>query len=867
MDGLPRFLASKHVCVCVSRLICSALLATFASGIATPHFLCAAEPQPADLVVLDATVITIDEERPSAEAFAVRDERIVAVGETETVRAWIGPETTVIKARGKTVVPGFNDAHCHPTPLFDEMSRLGKVDCSPDAVDGIDKLIERLKIKADRTPKGQWVRGSRYQDTKLGRHLTRVDLDRVSTSHPVYVSHSSGHLAAVNSVALELAGVDASTPNPKGGAFDRDDDGDPNGLLRESAKGIVMGAGPELPQPTTAEWIEGMKRRFDRYLEHGITSVQHAGTSPRTLRKYALVLAEHPLLRINVMLRRSNLDVLKQLNLDPQDQNQWLRTGAIKTFHGNSLSGRTCWLYEPYADRPEYYGIPPAASQDELNRKVLEIHEAGFQACIHANGDREIDMVLNAYEHALEQHPRDDHRHRIEHASVCNEHILERVKRLGVVLATHSYVWEHGDKMEAYGEQRWRWMHPNGSATQMGIPIAGNSDSPVSAAKPLLRIQSMVTRTSAEGKVYGAEQRITVEQAIRAWTLGSAFASFEESEKGSITKGKLADFVVLAKDPRAVSPEEIKDISIELTVIGGKVGYQADDATLVDTSAAAALETEPPRGQRLIGKLGRGPAKENSGIVKSRNYDDVFWMQNDSGDEPRVYAIHADGTPYRGTRYSDTPGTLIGGAINVDWEDIAVTKDGCLIVADVGNNSNERRDLVLYFVAEPPPRAGRTTYRKRVFVRYPEQPSHPAPRNDFNYDCEAVYTIGDNIYLLTKHRSDTRTRVYRVSAKTLGDGETHDLELLQEREMQGQVVAADARPDGSQLIVATYDTLWLFDVDDPDEPLAHPTSKLPFVAEQVEAVCFDGDRVLFADEATANLYEAALADFTPLPAE
>lgn len=269
--------------------------------------------------------------------------------------------------------------------------------------------------------------------------------------------------------------------------------------------------------------------------------------------------------------------------------------------------------------------------------------------------------------------------------------------------------------------------------------------------------------------------------------------------------------------------------------------------------------------QHLVGSLGAGPAKENSGIVKSRNEENVFWMHNDSGDEPRIYAIRRDGTVYPSDRY-DTPGTLIGGAINVDWEDIATAADGTIIVADLGNGENDRRDLALYFIDEPAATAGRTTFRRKVFVRYPDQPSIPAPQENFNFDCEAIFTLGESLYLLTKHRSDSATKVYRLDDFT--EGTTHDLELLQRFEIGGQAVAADALPDGSRIVVATYDTLWLFEVSNRDRPLDTPIARLPFDGEDVEAVCFDGpDTVLFADEATAKLYRADIADFEPYRAE
>lgn len=285
-------------------------------------------------------------------------------------------------------------------------------------------------------------------------------------------------------------------------------------------------------------------------------------------------------------------------------------------------------------------------------------------------------------------------------------------------------------------------------------------------------------------------------------------------------------------------------------------------ATLLMLLASIASAQELAPGQELVGKLPAGPATENSGIVASLNHDNLFWMHNDSGDEPRIYPVRRDATGHQSERYPDTPGVLIGGAINCDWEDIAVMADGTLVVADVGDNRNDRRDQCLYLVPEPSPDAGRTAFIKKVFIRYPDRTSTPASPDDFNYDCEAVFSLGKRLYLLTKHRSDTSTKVYRLSDFT--EGVTHDLELLGCFELSGQAVGADASPDGTKVVVTTYDTLWLFDVEDPDDPLLKPIARLPFKGDNVEAVCFDGpERVLFADEATASLYSARLADFTP----
>jgi predicted amidohydrolase YtcJ len=529
---------------------------------------------PADLVVRRANVITMDPNHPRAQAFAVAAGRFVAVGTDEAVQPFIDAGTRVLDLPGKTVVPGFIDAHAHPGPEYPEDSPWASVDCRPEKVRTIDALVSALKRKADRTPSGQWVIGSRYQETKLGRHPTRWDLDRASTNHPIIISHSSGHQSVCNSFALELAKVTRDTPDPAGGKFVRDERGELTGLLQERAASVVRSAGPRRPTPPETETLAAYRAAIRRYLSRGITSVHVAGTSPGGAAMLERARSDQLPLRFYIMLRESSIaDATRRHNAGaPGDD---VRYGAIKLFHGNSLSGQTCWLSKPYEHRPDYFGVPPARFQADLDALILRVHEAGLQACVHSNGDREIEMVLNAFEPALKAKPRPDHRHRIEHGSVVTEPLLRRIKQLGVVMVPHSYIWEHGDKMENYGAWRWDWMHPARSLIDLGIPMAGHSDDPVSAADPLLRMQDMVTRTSAEGKIYGARQRVTVEEALRAWTLGGAFASFEEHHKGSIETGKLADFVVLAADPARVKAEAIKDIVIEKTVVGGKVVFEA----------------------------------------------------------------------------------------------------------------------------------------------------------------------------------------------------------------------------------------------------------------------------------------------------
>jgi predicted amidohydrolase YtcJ len=300
------------------------------------------------------------------------------------------------------------------------------------------------------------------------------------------------------------------------------------------------------------------------------------------------------------MLREDYLADVPRLKEQHKDDPA-AKFGAVKLFHGNSVSGRTAWLSRAYADRPGYFGLPPARSQEALDGLVRRIHEAGLQACIHANGDREITMVLDAYERVLAQRPRPDHRHRIEHCSVVTEEILKRIQKLKLVIAPHSYIYEHGDKLEPFGADRWEWMLPNRALIDLGVVAAGNSDYPVSAAVPLLRIQDLVTRMSAEGKIYGATQRITPRQALRSWTLSGAYAGFAERAQGSIEAGKLADFVVLGEDPTQVRSERIKDVAVEQTFIGGrKVWDRAGDP--VAEGAGGGAGARRGDGPRLPGK-------------------------------------------------------------------------------------------------------------------------------------------------------------------------------------------------------------------------------------------------------------------------
>jgi predicted amidohydrolase YtcJ len=527
--------------------------------------------------------MTVDKSAPEATAFAVDADRFIRVGGEAEVLEIAGEPARVIDLGGRTVTPGFNDAHLHPVAI-----PPGAVYVGPPIVT-VDGIVERLREAAAETPVGSWVLGWGYEDVDLGRHLDRHDLDAVSTDRPVMVIHGSLHVFAVNSRALVTAGITAETPEPGGGGrFFRDESGEPTGLLTErpALEALFNEKQPNWRPRSLGAAQTQLRERLHQLYAEGVTSIGDALAPPELVLVYWLLVLRGEPMRVNLMIQSESLTFAKWLprvdavlglfGYRPFD-NERLRARTVKVFHGLSVSAHTARLYEPYAKPPGYRGLEPQRSPAELEALLREIHEAGLQMAVHSNGDYEIDMVLDAVEAILEDAPREDHRHRIEHGTVSSAPILERMKTLDLVLAPHSYVYENGRRLEDFGEWRFEQLIPNGAAYARGIPVAGNSDYPVSSSNPMVRIQSLVTRESRYGKVYGPSQRLTVDQALHSFTMGGAFASFEEGRKGSISPGKLADFVVLSSDPRTAAPDEIRNIRVLCTFIGGDLVYSAED--------------------------------------------------------------------------------------------------------------------------------------------------------------------------------------------------------------------------------------------------------------------------------------------------
>jgi predicted amidohydrolase YtcJ len=523
-----------------------------------------------DLVVVNGRVYTVDEVQPTAEAFAVKDGRFVSVGSTADVQNLVGPGTEVIDAAGMTVTPGFIDAHSHPAGAG--VNELVHVNVDLRSVAAIQEVLGR---RAAETPAGEWVIGFKYDDTKLseGRPVNRVDLDAVSTEHPIVIRHRGGHTAVFNSKAFELAGVTVNTPDPIGGAFYREN-GELTGKVAEHAMDAWDGL---IPSGSTREQRQaGVRLITELMTAAGLTTVHHTGCSPNDMVAYQDAYRAGELrLRIYALPRGSTYPALSSAGVRTGFGDEWLRVGAVKFAADGSASERTMAMSTPYVGRPDDYGIL-TMTQEEIHEVVEEAHRNGWQIGIHANGDLAIDMVLNAYERVQELWPRPDPRHRIEHCTLVNDDLLTRIKAVGAIPTPfYTYVHYHGNKWLDYGEERMKTMFAHRSFLDHDIPVPGASDYTPGPYEPMMALQSMVTRKDFQGRIWGENQRVTVDEALRICTLNGAHASFEEDVKGSITAGKLADFVILAEDPHEVDPDALKEIGIVRTVVNGKTMHEA----------------------------------------------------------------------------------------------------------------------------------------------------------------------------------------------------------------------------------------------------------------------------------------------------
>lgn len=543
--------------------------------------------QPADLVLRNGKVVTMNPAQPTAQAIAVRGDRITALGTDRAAQAWIGPSTKVIDLHGMTAIPGFIEGHGHFTGVGEYRMGLDLREARTwnDIVDQVARAVKQAKP-------GDWIIGRGWHQSKWSSAPApnvegfplHESLDKVSPNNPVLLTHASGHAAFVNGKALELSGVTPQTPNPSGGEILKDAKGNPTGLLRERAQGVVARARTEAEnRRTPAERAEILNRAItlaiDESLSKGVTTFEDAGSPMATVDVLKKMADNHELrMRIWMMLRQPNEQLAPKL-----DQYRIIGAGgnfltvrAIKRAIDGALGPRGAWLLAPYADKPDSSGLNTDDPADI--RKTAELAIAhGFQLCVHAIGDRANRETLNIFEDTFKAHPdKKDLRWRVEHAQHLSAADIPRFGQLGVIAAMQGihctsdapYVLERlGPKRAEEGAYVWQKLMKSGAI------VANGTDAPVEDVSPLASFYASVSRKLKDGGRFFPDQRMSREEALKSYTLNNAYAAFEDKLKGSLEAGKLADITVLSKDIMTIPEDDIPSTDIVYTIVGGKVNF------------------------------------------------------------------------------------------------------------------------------------------------------------------------------------------------------------------------------------------------------------------------------------------------------
>jgi predicted amidohydrolase YtcJ len=530
------------------------------------------EEEKPSIILHNANIWTVNAKEPRAQALAISRGRIIGIGSDADILNMAGPATRKIDLERKTVLPGFIDAHSHPAMAG--LMHLRMVDCDLRSISAIQAA---LRERAAKTPTGEWVLGFKYDDTKTedGRPLTIGDLDAAVPSHPVQVEHRGGHTVYCNSMAFQKAGIDEKTPDPPGGKIDHDaTTGKLNGRAAESARGLFNKVIPQ--NFTRDDHREGVKLISNMMAKTGITSAHEAQGTPVDLLAYQDARDAGDLLyRAYCFINYAYIDSMIAAGVRTGLGDEWVRIGAMKLVCDGSISERTARLSTSYEGRPNDFGIL-VMIEDELYTYARKAHLAGWQIGTHCNGDVGIDTTLRVYERLQRENPRNDPRFRLEHCTVVNDSLVARIKSLGAIPTPFStYVYYHGEKMRYYGADRLNHMFALRSFLDAGIRATQASDYPPGEFVPMMALQSEVTRTDMKGNVWGPKQRITVEEAIRVGTINGAYASYEENLKGSLEVGKVADLVVLGRDPLTVDASTLIDIPVERTMAGGRWTFES----------------------------------------------------------------------------------------------------------------------------------------------------------------------------------------------------------------------------------------------------------------------------------------------------
>ena len=539
----------------------------------------AAQAKPAaDLIVTNAKIWTVDKSLPTAQAVAVLLDRIVAVGSDADVDAWRGPHTQMIDAGGKLLLPGFNDAHVHFVSGGKQLDSI-RLNDATSAQEFARRIGERAKV----TAKGEWVLDGNWDETKWtpSNMPTKELMDALTPETPVFVSRYDGHMGLANSVALRLAGITAKTPDPPGGTIVRDAQGDPTGALKDAATDYIYKVIPPLSHD---QRMKAAKRALAYAASVGVTSVQHMDASYADIAIYAELLQRGELTtRIYAAPLITHVEDQATIGVRHAFGGPYLRIGAVKAFADGSLGSGTAYFYEPFLNQGSNRGLlademhPISLMRD----RYMTADAAGIQICTHAIGDEGISTILDLYADVVKAHGEADRRFRIEHAQHMAAKDFERFAQLHVIASVQPYhAIDDGRFAESHiGHDRASRTYAFRTFLDHGVRLAFGTDWEVAPLDPLLSVYAAVTRATLDGKNskgWFPEQKLSVAETIEAYTMGSAYAEFQESEKGSITPGKLADMVLINEDIFSIAPEKIRDVRVLKTFAGGRLVFDAN---------------------------------------------------------------------------------------------------------------------------------------------------------------------------------------------------------------------------------------------------------------------------------------------------
>jgi predicted amidohydrolase YtcJ len=527
----------------------------------------------ADIVVTNANIRTMDAKRTVARSMAVLNGKIIAIGSDADTRGVIGPDTRVINAGGKLVLPGFNDAHVHISGTGEQLSSVDLRDAKTP-----QEFVQRIKDFAAKLPKGRWILGGKWDHENWTPNdlPTAALIDAVTPDNPVFIDRLDGHMALANSLAMKLAGVNKDTKDVAGGAIVRDANGDPTGIFKDAAEGYIDRA---VPEPSFEQKLEYAEAASNYAASLGVTSVQDmsAGTDVGV---YQELLRQGKLkTRIYGCSPLADFKRWQNTGLHYAFGSAMLRVGCLKGYADGSLGSTTAWFFEPYLDAPNTSGLPRADVTTKMKQNIVDADRAGLQVNIHAIGDRANATILDYYENAETVNGARDRRFRIEHAQHLRQDDMARFGRLKVVASMQPmhiiddgrWAWKRIDEKRLKGTYAFRTLLDTGAVLAFG------SDSPVASLDPLFGIYAAVTRRTLDDKNPNGwipEQKISVDEAVRAFTWGSAYAEFQEGVKGTLEVGKLADFVLISDDIFAIDPVKIRDAKVLVTVVDGRVVYE-----------------------------------------------------------------------------------------------------------------------------------------------------------------------------------------------------------------------------------------------------------------------------------------------------